>query len=192
MDCYFQCLVKQFGLQCQLTMMSLLYPKPFRITLFPDRVLDFNDPNNICKYEELDFFFEEEECQKKCPDECHQEYYFLDLKMTEKLSDSITLKNRSIELNIVPSSRPKIIITHLPEMTLMSLVCNFGGLLGIWLGLSALDILTYLWKYYELIHSKLMTNNNINNRQLFIRRNFINSNGNVCPRESIQRNCKKC
>ena len=139
---------------------------------------------------ELDYFFKEEECQKKCPDECHQEYYFLDLKMTEKLSDSIPLKNRSIELNIVPSSRPKIIITHLPEMTLMSLVCNFGGLLGIWLGLSVLDTLTYLWKYYNLIHSKLMTNNNKNNKQLFIRNNYINSHANNCPKKSIHRN--KC
>ena len=187
-DCHYQCLIKQYGLKCQLILMLQLSLKPFRKTLFPDKVLDLSDSNNTCQFDHLDYFFKEEECQKKCPDECHQEYYFLDLKMTEKLSDSIPMKNRSSELKIVPSSRPKIIITHLPEMTLMSLVCNFGGLLGIWLGLSALDILTYLWKYYNLIHLKLMTENNINNSQLFIRKNYINSNGNVCPRESIQRN----
>ena len=35
---------------------------------------------------------------------------------------------------------PDIIIKYLPQTTFLSLVCNFGGLLGMWLGLSVLNI----------------------------------------------------
>ena len=38
------------------------------------------------------------------------------------------------------SSVPDIIVRHKFEMSLMSFVCNFGGLLGMWLGFSVLSI----------------------------------------------------
>ena len=38
------------------------------------------------------------------------------------------------------SSFPDILITHLPEITFNAFVCNFGGLLGLWLGLSVFTI----------------------------------------------------
>ena len=41
---------------------------------------------------------------------------------------------------IIHSPLPDILITHLPEITFNSFVCNFGGILGLWLGLSVFAI----------------------------------------------------
>ena len=38
------------------------------------------------------------------------------------------------------SKIPDVLITHLPEITFNAFVCNFGGLLGLWLGLSVFAI----------------------------------------------------
>ena len=180
-DCHLQCLIKHYGSDCHVTLMTKLGHQSLRKPLFPGEIPNRTD---FCDLGHEEWFFKEEECQRKCPGECHQEYYFTDIKMKDKISGSIPLRNRSIDLNIVPSSRPKIIINHLPEMTLMSLVCNFGGLLGIWLGVSALTSLNYCWKIFKFIFSKLTTINSFNNRRLFIKNDFITSADN-CPRESI-------
>ena len=48
--------------------------------------------------------------------------------------------NDSIYLKIKHGVSPDMIIRHLPETTLISVICNFGGILGMWLGLSVLTI----------------------------------------------------
>ena len=178
-DCHFQCLINHYGTKCHVTLMMKQKHLAYRRTQFPGEV-----PNITCDLGHEEWFFKEEECQRKCPDECHQEYYFVDIKMTDQLPSSIPLKNRSLEINIVPSSRPKIVINHLPEMTLMSLVCNFGGLLGIWLGVSALASLNYCWKIFKFIFSKLTTINSFTNEKLFIKNDFITTVDN-CPKVTI-------
>src|ERR1700761_6964482 len=47
---------------------------------------------------------------------------------------------KSAVLDIKHSSLPDILIIHLPEITFNAFVCNFGGLLGLWLGLSVFAI----------------------------------------------------
>ena len=187
-DCHFQCLVKHYEDRCHLTLMMEQRKLPYRKTQFPGDIPNITKPCNLGHEE---WFFKEDECQRKCPDECHQEYYFWDLKMTEKLSNKKTLREQSIELNIVPSSQPKIIITHLLEMTLMSLVCDFGGLLGIWLGVSLLDILNYCWKIFKITYAKSIKSNSLENNKIFITNESINLINNVTSnekrRESIPR-----
>ena len=166
-DCHLQSLIKHYGKSCHLDIMLRQSHLPYRKTQFPDESSNITKP---CLFDHVDYFYKEEEYQGKCPDECHQEYYFLDIEMEEKLSSKTPLRRRSIELHLVPSPRPKITITHSREMTLMSLVCNFGGLLGIWLGVSLLDTLNYCWKIFKIIYAKLTTNNNFNSERLFKRR----------------------
>ena len=37
---------------------------------------------------------------------------------------------------------PDITIKHIPDISFISIICNFGGLLGMWLGLSFIKVLT--------------------------------------------------
>ena len=47
----------------------------------------------------------------------------------------------STGIELSPSSHPSQITKHKPEMSPIAFASNFGGLLGMWLGLSALALL---------------------------------------------------
>ena len=68
---------------------------------------------------------------------------------------------------------------HTLEMTSMSFVCNFGGLLGMWLGFSVLSISKDIYKcfrsFWGLIAIKIIINKN----------DFSNSNFNVINKLNI-------
>ena len=74
------------------------------------------------------------------------------------------------------SSIPNIIVRLILEMSLMSIVCNFGGLLGMWLGFSVLsiskDIFNSFRRFYIFNINKInLTKNKITNVNL----NVINN-----------------
>ena len=74
-------------------------------------------------------------CSKQCPNECDITYYPSSLNNIRQLNDSTNL------IFIQHNEMPDIIIVHIPEMNWISFVCNFGGLLGMWLGVSFLSII---------------------------------------------------
>ncbi len=58
--------------------------------------------------------------------------------MTEFTAQGDARRNQAT--SIKHNKIPDILITHLPEITFNAFVCNFGGLLGLWLGLSVFAI----------------------------------------------------
>jgi hypothetical protein len=72
-------------------------------------------------------------CIDRCKKDCTFRYYNYHVKSMENR------KNYTYMI-IMHNTMPDFSITHLPEMTFISLVCYFGGLLGLWLGLNVLSL----------------------------------------------------
>ena len=75
-------------------------------------------------------------CHQTCLNECEYRYYQYEIERGKKRfldSDPPIVKVKHSHL-------PDMQIKHIPQMTFISFVCNFGGLLGMWLGLSFLTI----------------------------------------------------
>ena len=99
-------------------------------------------------------------CKKRCPKECQLTYYSFTLN---KYIDN-DKPSMDVTIFVSHNEMPDLFIRHIPEMPLMPFICNFGGLLGMWLGASFLTILSYMW---QLIHKHSIkifnTNSFINN-----------------------------
>ena len=76
-------------------------------------------------------------CSKRCKQACTYSYYQLNL---QKLEDMDFGHSR---LFAEHNEMPDILIKYIPEISFLSFVCNFGGLLGMWLGLSFLTMAKY-------------------------------------------------
>ena len=80
-------------------------------------------------------------CNDKCEEDCYQVYY-LTTNIKLKEYKSIRTLNRGGQIGIQPNSNPNILIEHFPEITFISLICYFGGLIGMYLGIFiTIDIL---------------------------------------------------
>ena len=94
------------------------------------------------------------------------------------------------------SDFPDMIIEYMPETTFISLVCNFGGLLGMWMGVSMLNSIIVVYKLAKVNFKKIINilikykynfnvniQNNINiksqNRGLARRYTIIYPNGKI-------------
>ena len=87
-------------------------------------------------------------CYDQCHKECHIEYYSFTInKLKEDKMNRIHLQLRHI-------SMPDLTIRHIPEMPLLTFFCNFGGILGMWLGVAFVDILNRFW---NLLRDKILT-----------------------------------
>ena len=97
-------------------------------------------------------------CTRKCREECYQAYYLSQLKTSfAKVQPNLTILDNDINIDFEPSSLPNIIVNHMPEMSFLSFLCSFGGLLGMLLGTSLLEILTHLWFISKKIYIKLIS-----------------------------------
>ena len=74
-------------------------------------------------------------CSKQCHFNCHYKYYSANI---QRLND---LEHFKSDLMMEHNQMPDILIKYIPETSLISFACNFGGLLGMWLGLSFLSII---------------------------------------------------
>ena len=78
-----------------------------------------------------------EYCSSFCRPDCNFSYYIYE----HEPGPSHTQYLPQFDLRISHNSFPDIVIKYLPKTTFISFVCSFGGLLGMWLGLSFLTIL---------------------------------------------------
>ena len=78
-----------------------------------------------------------EYCHDKCRKDCTFIYYSVDYKGdTFRIYSGEEIDFVGIDLVILHSNLPDIFITYLPKISFLSLVCDFGGLMGMWLGFS--------------------------------------------------------
>ena len=142
-DCLFQCYSDNLKDKFNIRMDSpnILIRKELA-SLFSNKSIDFNYEN----WNVQDSYKHYVACSKRCKPECSTKQYFTDIKeeLIIKINsgnpgDISDLIDYSI-INIEHNSYPDVIVRHSLEITLMSFVCNFGGLLGMWLGFSVLSI----------------------------------------------------
>ena len=75
-------------------------------------------------------------------------------------------------LKLKPSRLPTVQINYLPKITFISFVCNFGGLLGMWLGMSFLTVLNEVVNAFDKfismkINEKFKDNKSVPSLNLF-------------------------
>ena len=88
-------------------------------------------------------------CSKKCKFDCQSKLYS---------SNIIKLAHADYEQTIIlieHSEMPDITVKYMAEISFISFVCNIGGLLGMWLGLSFYNSINEL----KIIANKFSTNN---------------------------------
>ena len=61
-------------------------------------------------------------------------------------------------IQILHSDFPDVFVKHIPEMSLSSFLCNFGGLLGMWLGLSLDGIFKQFFRQIIIINYRKYIN----------------------------------
>ena len=166
-DCIFDCQKKYYSFDC---IAELFYDQDFPIR---SEHLPNESPNSTCYWpslSKLNYYEMRETCMVKCPDECDHVYYILQTK--EKKFKSTIWTLNTIQVNLIQSNFPTIIIKQLPEMSFISLLCNIGGLLGMWLGVSLLSTFNNVYNTSKNIFSKLIAkirfNPDINNNNTFL------------------------
>lgn len=90
----------------------------------------------------------ERECQNRCPKTCVNHVYNFDViadrhEWPQAMKEPFPTARISIKHNQLPDQTTK----HTPAMSFIQFISGFGGLLGMWLGLSAVAVLDYAIKY---------------------------------------------
>ena len=90
-----------------------------------------------------------EKCTQSCRMNCHESYYSQRFDVESTVNGTLMLMTKDWKL-------PDLTIKYIPEMNFMAFVCNFGGLLGMWLGLSFVNILSTIYDWMSnMIKPKL-------------------------------------
>ena len=103
--------------------------------------------------------------EDQCHDECHFTYYSF------TISKFVEIDIHQAYFIIKHNEMIDLTIRYIPEMPLLTFICNFGGILGMWLGVSFVSILENIWKILRSnILSRTSFTFNIRNA-LFIKTN---------------------
>ena len=108
---------------------------------------------------------------KSCEDQCHKECHFTYYSVTIDKYNVIDMYQARFIIN--HNEMPDITIRYIPEMPLLTFICNFGGILGMWLGISFYTILEIMWKIFR---NHILSNNNLSNIFITVKNKFINTN----------------
>ena len=92
-----------------------------------------NDKLISCNEEEYNYqiYSIKLDCEKMCKMDCNEKYYQIEIETFEINNSDV--KNL---IKIRHNEFPDIYVEYIPEMNLIGFFCNFGGLLGMWLGWS--------------------------------------------------------
>ena len=144
-----------------------------QLFLFREERLDQDQIINKCNLTRINKQLYQQiksECNHNCRMDCTTSFFNLN-------SHSLEFSSNWAIFEIRHAATPDIKMTHHPETTLISVVCNFGGLLGMWLGMSILSTSKHLFSSIDkFIHrhcnNSPITNITLNNFQqnLFVRR----------------------
>ena len=115
------------------------------------------------------------DCEKMCKPECYQIYYPFELDV----SDSGAQKGFII---IMHGQYPDIFVEHIPKMSLICFICNFGSLLALWLGFSLFGIFNDIFTLISKVPTKYFYLNSLKMNGF----NLININF-ILPKRVLRR-----
>lgn len=92
-------------------------------------------------------------CIERCRPDCVSRYYFLDDNSPENLTTSDNWAKMT-QLYIYDNKMPDQITEHTEDMTFVDFFGTFGGVFGIWWGLSIVAIIEFIMKYVPYTHSE--------------------------------------
>lgn len=172
-DCVFGCVKAQYESEC------LYWPIyhmdiPLRRPLLPGSSPTKECDTSIGESESLELI---DACMTKCKEECHQEYYLCENKVIRQYPNLSVKSYRTIKIDFIPSNLPDIIINHMPEMTFLSVLCNFGGLVGMWLGVSVFATFKNFAKLSKTLFNNLTSSNFIQQNNFHIDKASFNFKG---------------
>ena len=147
-DCLFDCILKSVPSKCY-----YLLKRNIPSILFRKQISKLEINECCCK--KLENYFEiVDMCKIECEDDCDQTYYLTSIENLEHLK-KIDVKNQPSSVLIQTNSNPNIIIEHFAEIAFISLICNFGGLIGMYLGISIHSVFCHIWDSTKKLFSKL-------------------------------------
>ena len=167
-DCIQSCIQKHIEIGCKNQDLFTVGNYMFRNTQLKQKF--FNYDNQTSQYNIFNSV--KPKCEKICRRDCSFEYFVTQLK------GGPPQKNQ-FYLILLHNSMPDIVVKYIPQTTFLSMICNLGGLLGMFLGLSFLTIFENTFKYFHVFIQKQNTfvkqesninNNNITNLNLFVKR----------------------
>ena len=85
----------------------------------------------------------ENNCENKCRHECY--YNHIEIYIRSEIIKDNPLSPKPLRIQLYHNDLPDTIVTHSPAMTTIEFLSNFAGLLEMWLGLSAVVVLEYLF-----------------------------------------------
>ena len=133
-DCITHCYQNFLRNNCNLTGLYNSRIDLFRREFLEQNQLELSEVNceHNNKYQEI-----RANCMDECKMDCHYSYYLFD-----KISEVDHLFHHDIftGLTINHNGMPDIFIKHVPETQMITVLCNLGGVLGMWLGISILSI----------------------------------------------------
>ena len=109
-------------------------------------------------------------CAEQCQFDCIFRYYTLNIRSEHDTGHFN--RTGTFTMKIVHDRLPDVVIKYVPQITLISVLCNFGGILGMWLGLSILHIIKETFVVLKKLLKKpgnitIKVKNNINNEMHF-------------------------
>ena len=134
--------------------------------------------NGKCNKSSINYQGVRKKCRNSCKEDCYQAYYLVEIESEPRPVNNIL--NNKIIIDLESNSKPNVLIEHFPEITFLSMLCNFGGILGMYLGISLLSISCDIWTvskkfFIQFIWIKFITNKNkVNQKNLII--NVRNTN----------------
>ena len=86
-------------------------------------------------------------CRERCLKSCDERIYSFEVVDSKQDKEYGAYKSK---VTLMHDNMPDTLIVHMPESSFISLVCNLGGLLGMWLGLSVFMLLDTILGYLKL------------------------------------------
>ena len=155
-DCIYSCYYKYLGANCFTTLKTTsgsVRKKSFQ---------NLKREEDNCTISRKTNQYLRRMCDIKCPQECQQSIYnykiVLDFDFRQDRKTFIQ-SDGIIKLKFYPNDQLNMLIEYMAETTFISFVCNFGGLLGMWLGVSILSISHDLFEKTKAIFVKFNFNN---------------------------------
>ena len=117
-------------------------------------------------------------CERQCQPDCQDYHYLYDIILLGYNPYNVKLGFNSVfDIRLQHNRLPDVLVRHMPEMTFIAFVSNFGGLLGMWLGMSALIIFDNILSFTKRI-IKAISRNDDSSRVFIIQNNLATMNVN--------------